>query len=111
MNDPSSVQFPVPQDRHDSVLPSRVSIGSDTNGDGHPPIDNDRRLALIDKKLSVGLSATEMVELDQLDAQMTSYVDSIFPLPFDMLEFIRTGVRKAGASSRPSADGSAEQSE
>src|SRR4029079_86811 len=46
---------------------------------------NSRRIALIEKKYGPGLSADEIIELSQLQEQLSSFQNKHFPLPFDFI--------------------------
>ena len=46
---------------------------------------NEKRLHLIEKKFSVGLTQDEDAELDQLQDKAAAWVDLLHPLPFDRL--------------------------
>ncbi len=53
-----------------------------------------RRLALIDKKYSSGLTAEEGAELAALQARMDEHLDAVAPVPLEQLDAFEEEVRK-----------------
>jgi hypothetical protein len=47
---------------------------------------NQRRLHLIDRKYTGGLTSAEQAELACLQESLASHLDAVAPLPFDALE-------------------------
>ena len=73
----------------------RVELPAARDGEERWTRINQRRIHLIDKQFSKGLSATEEAELGQLQALMDSYIDAVHPLPTQSLRELRESVRQA----------------
>jgi hypothetical protein len=62
---------------------------------------NKRRVELINKEFSVGLTEAEARELAQLQGEIERYLDGGFPLPFELLKELRGCAREEGLSVNP----------
>jgi hypothetical protein len=57
---------------------------------------DERRLELIEKEAAVGLSVDEQDELETIQEATGRCLNSILPLPFEMLERLEERARRAG---------------
>jgi hypothetical protein len=79
------------------MLASGCRVGVPGTGNGDPlALKNARRVFLIHRKSSQGLTPAEVVELEQLQAEMDRYVDEIAPVSFEVLETFEEHARRIG---------------
>lgn len=88
----------------DDSLNSSPQTASEPNpSQAQPPVANDRalrrqnarRVSLIRKRLHEGLDDAEQEELDNLQAEMSTHVNALFPLPFEELDRLEEYVKDA----------------
>lgn len=74
----------------------RASVPGIGNGDPLA-LKNARRVFLIHRKSSHGLTPVEVLELEQLQAEMDRCVDEITPVSFEVLEAFEERARRIGS--------------